>query len=457
MSATCYLCGDTFNETTVLRHYEHIIQNAVGGALVSEDILCLDCGCRLGKSVDANFATALSPLTTLLDPPRDRGTYSQTEAQIQTSDADARSLEHVRLLLKADFSLVPARPVLIRSNSQKKVMVIAATIKQAQQFAQSAPVKSLLADGYTLEIGDNAAPYAERLLLTVRPDAPEILRGVLKIAIGFASKYGIERNHIAHLITQGDLITDAVALRSVVFPYYPIDDTERLFETEKHVHEDWYPTHHLYLFSHGRDLYCYVELFGVVQKYVHLSHTYEGASVLEKFVQKAEKWRFEERWFTARTSSDLQLLAREFGVQIAERSWDQIQADVLQCARSRSYSLEPHDTIEKAKKLTFALADYARLKNPRQFEIVRKMFDKAEEAKTKLGLTLLDDLQANPLSVIRLLNKNFNEFRIGNVECSRPDAARRVPTADVDRYVAYKFYELLRAKKRESKLEYQLL
>jgi hypothetical protein len=457
MSTTCYLCDKRFNETTVLKHSEHILQNALGGGLLCDDILCQACGCKLGDSVDGPFVTALSPLTTLLDTPRDRGMHSQTQVQLQTNDADAKVLEQVRLVLKNDFSLVPVRPVLVKSVTAKAVTVIAATIKQARQYENSPDVKALVADGYTIELSDNAAPYAERLLLSARPDAPEVLRGILKIAIGFASLHGVERKYLAHLMTQDDLTQSESVLRSTIFSYYPVEDVERLFETEKHVHEDWYPTHHLYLFSHDRDLYCYVELFGVVQKYVHLSSTYDRHRLLEKFVQKAEKWEFEESWFTARTMSDLHVLAGQFGVSMEDHTWDEIQDEVLHRARVRPYSLEPDETIEKVQCLVFTLAQYARLSNAQHFEVVRDMFEKAETAKTELGLTLLDDLRANPLSVMKLLNKDFNEFRIGTLACSRPDQVRCVPAADLERYVAYKFYELLRAKGLESELEYQLL
>lgn len=457
LSTICYLCALPFNETTVLKHGEHVLQNALGGGLLCDDILCQACGGKLGNSVDGAFAIALSPLTTLLDTPRDRGAHSQTPVQLHTSNADAKVLEQVRLDLKKDFSLVPARPVLIKHDAKKQATVVAATIKQARQYARSPAVQELEAEDYGIQLSDNAASYAERLLLSASPDAPEVLRGILKIAIGFASLHGVERKYLAHLMTKDDLIRSESELRRTIFPYYPVEDVERLYETEKHVHEDWYPTHHLYLYSHGRDLYCYVELFGVLQKYVHLSGVYDGPSLIQKFVQKAEKWEFEEIWFTAGRLSDLHVLASQFGVSVEGRAWTEIQDEVLHRARTRSYSLEPDDTIKKVKWLALELAQYVRMPNAQKLQVVREMFEKAEAAKTVLGLTLLDDLRADPLLVLNLLRMDFNGFRIGTAGCGRPDQARRVPSADLDRYVAYKFYELLRAKNRELELEYRLL
>ena len=456
MPASCYLCAKSFNNTDVLPHGEHVLQNSIGGALIRDDILCEACGGKLGSSVDGAFAAATAPLSALLETPRDRGNQAQTEVQLRTGDPDAKGLESISFQLKNDFTVVPTRPILVPNHRDKLVTIVANSLQQADQFKRSRPVQDLLAKGYTVEVSDNAASYAERLLLTARPDAPEILRGILKISIGFASLHGVKRDCLAHLMTHNDLTTSDLQLRSLIVPYYPVDDVERLFETEKHVHEDWYPTHHVYLFSHGRDLYCYVELFSVLQKYVHLSNDYGGPPLVEKFVQKAEKWQFNKDAFIARSSSDLDILARQFDVP-QNQTWEQIQAQVLHRAASRCYQLEPDETIEKVEALALTLAQYVRLRDPERFECVREMFAKAEAAKTQLGLTLLDELKADPLHVLNLLHRDYGEFRIGRPGASRPAQVGQVPAPDVQRYVAYKFYELLRAKGREAELEYQLL
>lgn len=457
MPAQCYLCGELFNGSTTVQHGEHVIQNSIGGALISYDILCEICGGKLGESVDKQFALALSPLTILLQLPRDRGDHSQTKAQLVANIADAAPLEQLPFILKNDFSVVPKRPLLLKSNSRNTVTVLAATLEQAEQYAKSPVVKSELTGGYNLELSANAAGYAQSLLVTVSPNSLEVLRGVLKIAIGYASHNGVARKVIDHFLVQDDLTNTEPLLRTSVFSYYPTNDVERLFETEKHTHEDWYPTHHLYLFSQGANLYCYVELFGTIQKYVHLSSKYVGPTLTKKFVQKAEKWNFDECTFTARDPKDLHILAGQFGVEMANRSWDDIQTDVLNRARARAYSLEPDETVDKVEKLVLRLAEFSFLKDDEQFEIVRSFFDKANTAKMQLGLTLLDDLKADPMISMKLLRYKFEEFRMGDVESSRPDQARQVPNADLEKYMAYKFYELLRAKGRESLLQYKFI
>jgi hypothetical protein len=280
---------------------------------------------------------------------------------------------------------------------------------------------------------------------------------VLKIAIGYASWSGVPRKYFEHLLDQEDLTNSDAVLESTVFPYYPTTDAERFFETEKHTHEDWYPTHHLYLFSQGTDLYCYVELFGAIQKYVHLSGRYAGQPLRQKYVQKAEKWEFDEKTFTARDPKDLHILAGQFDVPMNGRPWEDIQKDVLHRARSRAYSLEPDNTIEKVGNLMGLLIQFSLLKNADQFEVVRSMFQKASMAKAQLGLSLLDDLRANPMIGLRLIRQTFEDFRIGNVDASCPKQARKVSVVDLDKYAAYKIYELLRAKGREALLQYTIL
>ena len=85
------------------------------------------------------------------------------------------------------------------------------------------------------------------------------------------------------------------------------------------------------------------------------------------------------------------------------------------------------------------------------------MFDKANKAKIQLGLTLLYNLRANPMIAMELIRYKYEEFRMGDVESSRPDQVRQVRKEDLEKSTAYKFYELLRAKGRESLLQYKLI
>ena len=69
----CYLCGNAFNDLTTKKHDEHIIQQAIGGSLTANDILCANCGGILGKDVDIPFNKTFTEISTLLDIKTDRG------------------------------------------------------------------------------------------------------------------------------------------------------------------------------------------------------------------------------------------------------------------------------------------------------------------------------------------------------------------------------------------------
>ncbi|WP_170073144.1 HNH endonuclease [Malikia granosa] len=300
MPEKCYLCDKPFDSDGVLKHGEHIIQDSLGGTLIADEILCASCGSKLGNSVDGPFVAALAPLTVLLDLPRGAGAHAKAKVRLALNEDEASSLSAVTFLLSQDFTIAPSRPLMLTSEAKKTVTVIGSTLKQAEQFSNSPAVKAALSSGYALELSENAATYAQSLLVPVSPSSVEVLRGVLKIAIEFANHSGVPRAVFKHLLADGDMTNSEALLRSSIFPYYPTTDAERFFETEKHTHEDWFPTHHLYIFSQYRSLYCYVELFGTIQNYVLLSAEYDGPPVEAKFIQKAERWEFNADTFTAK-------------------------------------------------------------------------------------------------------------------------------------------------------------
>jgi len=453
----CYLCDQPFDSEKVLKHDEHIIQDSLGGSLIGDEILCASCGSKLGNRVDGPFVAALAPLTVLLDLPRGAGANARAETRLIPNEDEAASLAAVTFWLANDFTVMPSRPLMVTSDSKKTVTIIGSTLDQAKQFSNSPAVKTALSLGYALELCANAAPYAQSLLLSVSPGSMDVLRGVLKIALDFANHSGVPREVFKHLLADRDLTNAEELLRSSVFPYYPTTDAERFFETEKHTHEDWFPTHHIYIFCHDRNLYCYVELFGTIQYYVLLSAEYDGPPIETKFVQKAERWNFNADTFTAKDPKDLCILAGEFGVDMCGKSLDKIQDEILHLAAIRSYSLKPELTIEKVRTLIGLVVQFSLLRTQEKFDVVKRVFEKAEIAKTQLGLSLLDDLRADPMIALPLMQYPFEDFRLrsGNEAC--PTRAREISIDKLEKYTAYKFYCLLHAKSQEGMMKYEVV
>lgn len=57
----CKLCGEPINETNTSS--EHIIHQALGGLLETEDILCISCNSKMGSNIDSKFVNIFAPIT----------------------------------------------------------------------------------------------------------------------------------------------------------------------------------------------------------------------------------------------------------------------------------------------------------------------------------------------------------------------------------------------------------
>ena len=451
------MCERPFDSTDVLKHEEHIIQNAIGGKLRSDTILCEKCGETLGKSVDAPFISSIAALSSIVsDLARDRGDHSTTPAQLKTNQRLLNCASGVTFKLNSGFELLPSKPIYIQDDVTREVTVFAATAKLAAQFCNSPVIRELQADGYSVAMKTNIAEHAEKIFLQVDPESPDLLRGLLKIAIEYAISKGVAPALLKPLLLNGTVTPDTRTLREHVTQYYPTSDEEKLYEAYKFEHENWFPNHQLYLFSFGNRLYCYVELFGTIQKYILLSSDYRVESVREKYLQRCTKWNFNERDWICRSASDLDILARQFGIATAGRQWKEIQEDILNAARKREYSIDPDEQIEKVKNLVFNLAQYKLLKVV-GIPIVDKMMEKAAAAKLNFTFELADKLQRDPLEALALLHRDFNTFRIGSESKGCADAANGIDEATKKAYASYKLFEFIMALDMHHVLEFKPL
>lgn len=454
---TCYVCERPFDSTDVLKHEEHIIQNAIGGKLRSNSILCEHCGETLGGSVDAPFINAIAALSGIVsDLARDRGGQPPAPAELKTSQRLLNCAEGVMFKLNSGFELVPSKPIYIQDDLTMEATVFAATAKLATQFCKSPAIRALQTNGYAVATKTNIAEYAEKIFLQVDPESPDLLRGLLKIAVEYAISKDIAPVLLKPLMPNGTVTADTKTLREHVTQYYPTSDEEKLYEAYKFEHENWYPNHQLYLFSLGNRLYCYVELFGTIQKYVLLSSDYRGEPVREKYLQRCTKWNFDERNWICKSTSDLDILARQFGIATAGRQWEDIQKEILEAARSREYSIDPDEQIEKVKNLVFNMAQY-KLSNVKGFPIVDQMMAKAGAAKLNFSFELADKLQRNPLEAIGLLRHDFDTFRIGSEPKGCVDAADDIDAPTKRAYASYKLFEFIMALDMHHVLEFKPL
>lgn len=262
----------------------------------------------------------------------------------------------IRFSLGQDFSIKPSRPIYFINEELKELHIFSPTIEISEKFAQSRCITEKSNHGFSINPCTDLTSHIKEIFININPESLVILRGVLKIAIEFALHASIERSTIEHLLEKEDITNNDKILQSCVIQYYPTTSHEKIYETLKFDHEDNYPTHQLYLFNIGHNLYCYVEIFGTIQKYIHLSNKYTGNKVEEKYIQRATKYEFDESIFIAHDLKDLHILAGENGVDISKYKnnpdwWEKCQSDILHAARKRAYQLEPDEQIKKVTAL----------------------------------------------------------------------------------------------------------
>lgn len=271
----CYLCGKKFNGNDVKKHDEHIIQQAVGGNLTAYDILCSKCGGKLGKRVDAPFSEIFDGIATRLDIKKDRnnskssstkGIYVNLKYKLMlfSWSVEPRKMNifdfqyqynqfsneigEIAVIWK-NFKVSPLQPFHKYTNYNKQV-IIYCNEKNAIKYRKK--VENELSEKFNTE---------DRPEIVICDDLNGIIeypfnmnnhffkKGLAKIAIGFASKHGIERESLPLVLEinketkEGEIKDKIQALQ-----FYPLGIIDRLIEIQKNEF-DHYPFHNLILFT----------------------------------------------------------------------------------------------------------------------------------------------------------------------------------------------------------------
>lgn len=433
--ASCYVCAQPFDATTVLDHGEHVIQNALGGGLIAEGILCSTCGTRLGGSVDDGIFNALQAIAVLFDLRRDRGGLIKAPARVSFDASYEMRPPAMTFLFDYEEGPRPTAPTMLLDRQRMQLHLFAAKREQIRDFPRSATFKKALAEGFTYVAGSRLEEMAESITLDLDPNALAILRGTLKIAIGYALHNGIDRTSIAHFIVNDrDITANETLLRDSVQQYHPVGWVEALYEAKRYDTDDFPPNHQLVLFSEGTDLYCYVDLFGVIQKYVHLSDCYKGEAIVRRYAQRCPKWAFTPADWMVRRVKDLMLLASEFEVDVGGKSLEELHKEVMQRASTRPYELAPAAQLGKLQHLVSGLAT-----TPQHLwtshDAMKRIHDRALIAQSEFGSDYLWTLTTAKAKVLIFsLQWDVNQFRISGNDGSCPKGAAARPPVLLEQY-----------------------
>lgn len=251
---------------------------------------------------------------------------------------------------------------------------------------------------------------------------------------------GIAPANIRHFIVDDhDITSDGNLLNDTVKQYFPIGWLEALYEARRYETDDFPPNHQLVLFNEGTDLYCYVDLFGVIQKYVHLTDRYCGPLIVERYAQKCPKWVYTPSDWLVRRPKDLMLLATDLGIPDSGKSPAQLEKEIKQKAASRPYDLSPCRQLAKLPDLVSCLA----LLPPDQWNshvTMKEAHERAMVAQSEFGSNYLSILINNPLEIL-LFRQNLDPkiFRISGNQGSCPKGAAAIAP---DRLQAYQKFRV---------------
>lgn len=278
------------NEGKCITHEEHIIPNALGGYLKSDDVLCEECGGKLNDSVDNKFIKNFDFIKTLLPLRVDRSSKKK--------DKTKAILFFSKLNIWLDV---------LWSNERIECYGTAHHIEHKEQkiyfFGKEQRANEYLKDNNLDLLSYELVPHEfieldEKDVIFPNFDIENLnfKQELAKICAGFATKLGIKRKFLNRII---DFENKNILDKLCVFPFYPF--TELDIEIENIKSECYeYPHHFLSLFTlqcqerEEKLIFCYVELFSTFQWYVLLSDNYTEDQVSDIYAQPVLFKEFEE-------------------------------------------------------------------------------------------------------------------------------------------------------------------
>ncbi|SOD17321.1 HNH endonuclease [Fibrobacter sp. UWB16] len=234
---------------------EHVIQNAIGGILESENICCPECNLAVEKFVDKDFVKIFSPITNNIDYlPKRSSTESSYDGQVM----------YAGRFYDAKF---------------KGRKIISVPKLQQERKCGLAKIKGIVPKQFYFNLQN------------------EVFKsGISKIAFNFAVHSGINPVFLKDFVNveKNGFNVTSIKFKNLVVPFCPLNivDSEIEFRDEIQLY------HNLILFSNGKELWCYVDLFNVFQFYVLLSEKFESSEkVLRIYAQKCQKIPLSEKHY----------------------------------------------------------------------------------------------------------------------------------------------------------------
>ena len=299
----CVYCSVVLNESNSSK--EHIIHNALGGLLQSNEICCKECNERLGEKTDAAFTKIFAPITENMNIKRTRDTVpAKYNAVVCDKDKNTYKVE-----MKG-----------------KKVWTVFS--EKGEYLNNSIDINNLKIVELTLEV-DNAV----------------FTNGFKKIAFNFAVHSGIDPKKLNMVYDAERKCLNSDILSNVI-PFVPLNFFDAAIENLEI--EDL--KHTLILFSYENILVAYIELFDIFQFYVLLTENWDDEGVYFSYCQKIEKVMFDEEDamndLKIHDYKDMMIIADQYGLEYST-DFLAIEKEAFHKLRKRSYEIDLMEYIYK--------------------------------------------------------------------------------------------------------------
>ena len=243
------------------RTREHILLNAIGGRLVSENLYCRHCNSSYGHECDSELAKQLSQISSFLQVKRDHGEHPPIKNVIGTSGT--------KYVLEGGFKAKLAFPTVRLTRTEDGYTVNGqADGKEMQKILQTIKERNPDFDlEDALKNVKEAPPFSEPLQMPeISMNGNLINRAILKSALNFYLHHGGDVNLVNHL---HPFLTEEV-LTPVVYGF-PLQDHP--YDVQPN---EIYHILHLVANRAEQILYVYVEFFSSFSYVVILSDNYSG-------------------------------------------------------------------------------------------------------------------------------------------------------------------------------------
>lgn len=317
----CYFCDSEIYESN--RSSEHIIHQALGGLLESEEICCKQCNSSLGTSLDANFTKIFASITESFD--------------IKTT--------RKKSLLKYEGIVVHTD-----ENGCKT------TYKAKFKGTDIQSIFDIHSNKFVKHVSKSERDYYKIENLEFNLSNDDFVLGFKKIAFNYAVMCGIHPSKL-------DLVFDWEKRefkneKQGIIPFIPMNYFDERIElyTENDL------IHSLILFNFENSLCAYIDLFNTFQYYVLLSESYDGDPVYKNYCQRLEKRDFNEEKIKQSVKvsdyKDAHILSMQYGIplnnpkknkdeksNVIESPFERIEKEAFEKIRKQTYEIDFHKWV----------------------------------------------------------------------------------------------------------------